>query len=92
MSKVAEVKKANDAITVGVARVSWEDEAKDIIVMTFLPTASHTLEEAKAVVEAHHRLCEGRKTAVLADITGTSIGAAGAAFAALWKKRARLVC
>ena len=79
MSTVQHENGPSDIIATEIAEVSWEDSKKDIIVMTFLRTDHHTLEDAKAVVDAHHRLCEGKKTGVLADITRTATGADGEA-------------
>ena len=68
MSTVQNEETSTDIIATEIAEVSWEDSRKDIIVMTFLETDHHALDDARAVVDAHHRLCEGRRTGVLAVV------------------------
>jgi len=61
--------------TLNIARVFWEDDAQDVVVIEFLSSDNHGLEDAKKVVNAHHELAAGKKTGVLADITRTTTGA-----------------
>jgi len=61
--------------SLNIAKVFWEDDSQDVVVMEFLPTDIHGLPEAKKVVDAHHQLAAGKKTGVLADITRTTTGA-----------------
>jgi len=52
----------------------WKDDEGFVRVL-FKPCPRHGLAEAKAIVDAHNRLSDGRKCGVLADLSGITTGA-----------------
>lgn len=53
---------------------AWKDD-QGIVWIRFLPTESHSLEDAREVVAAHVALADGTASPVLADLRGITIGA-----------------
>ena len=52
----------------------WIDD-EDIIWIVFNSTSTHTLDDAKQIVEAHNALADHRPRAILADLRKINVGA-----------------